>query len=135
MQFQVHMVDDDKVLCSGKHYAGDDAPGSSMPANRKITFKDKKVSETSSLPSSLVWTSTDRMDSEEGQHMSRDLYHRLDQLELSEGKSSLDPYERARRGLEVLTDKQNLARPLRVPGRGTQPTEVTEGETTVSSKF
>ena len=53
------MVDDDKVLCSGKHYAGDNAPGSSMPTNRKITFKDKKVSETSSLPSSPVWTSTD----------------------------------------------------------------------------
>ena len=99
MQFQVHMADDDKKLRSGKHYAGDDAPGSSMPANRKITFKDKKVSETSSLPSSPVWTSTDGMDSEEGQRMSRDLYHRLDQLGLSERKSSLDPYERARRGL------------------------------------
>ena len=105
MQFQVHTADDDKVLRSGKRYAGDNAPGSSIPANRKITFKDKKVSETSSLPSSPVWTSTDGMDSEEGQHMSRDLYHRLDQLGLSEGKSSLDPYERARRGLEVLTDK------------------------------
>ena len=135
MQFQVHMADDDKVLRSGKCYAGDDAPGSSIPANRKITFKNKKVSETSSLPSSPVWTSTDGMDSEEGQHMSRDLYHGLDQLGLSEGKSSLDPYERARRGLEVLTDKRNLARPLRVPGRGTQPTEVTEGGTTVSSQI
>ena len=135
MQFQVHTADDGKVLCSGKHYTGDDAPGSSMPANRKITFKDKKVLETSLLPSSPVWTSTDGMDSEEGQHMSRDLYHRLDQLGLSEGKSSLDPYERARRGLEVLTDKRNLARPLRVPGRGTQPTEVTEGGTTVSSQI
>ena len=135
MQFQVHTADDDKVLHSGKHYAGNDAPGSSIPANRKITFKDKKVSETSSLPSSPVWTSTDGIYSEEGQRMSRDLYHRLDQLGLSEGKSSLDPYERARRGLEVLTDKQNLARPLRVPGRGTQPTEVTEGGTTVSSQI
>ena len=67
--------------------------------------------------------------------MSRDLYRRLDQLGLSEGKSSLDLYERARRGLEVLTDKRNLARPLRVPGRGTQPTEVTEGGTTVSSQI
>ena len=103
MQFQVHMADDDKILCSGKRYAGEDAPGSSMPANRKITFKDKKVSETSSLPSSPVGTSTDGMDSEEGQCMSRDLHRRLDQLGLSEGKSSLDPYERARRGLEVLT--------------------------------
>ena len=135
MQFQVHTADDDKVLHSGKRYTGDDAPGSSMPANRKITFKDKKVSETSSLPSSPVWTSTDGMDSEEGQHMSRDLYHRLDQLGLSEGKSSLDPYERARRGLEVLTDRRNLARPLRVPGRGTQPTEVTEGGTTASAQI
>ena len=106
-----------------------------MPANRKITFKDKKVSETSSLPSSPVGTSTDGMDSEQGQHMSRDLYCRLDQLGLSEGKSSLDPYERAKRGLEVLTDKHNLARPLRVLGRGTQPTEVTEGGTTVSSQI
>ena len=135
MQFQVHMVDDDKILHSGKHYAGEDAPGPLMPANRKITFKDKKVSETSSLLSSLVGTSTDGMDSEEGQRMSRDLYRRLDQLGLSEGKSSLDPYERARRGLEALTDKRNLARPLRVPGRGTQPTEVTEGGTTVSSQI
>ena len=135
MQFQVHMADDDKILRGGKHYGGEDAPGSLMPANRKITFKDKKVSETSSLPSSPVGTSTDGMDSEEGQRMSRDLYCRLDQLGLSEGKSSLDPYERARRGLEVLTDKRNLARPLRVPGRGTQPTEVTEGETTVSSQI
>ena len=105
MQFQVHTVDDDKVLRTGKCYAGDDAPGSSMPANRKIMFKDKKVSETSSLLSSPVGTSTDGMDSEEGQCMSRDLYHRLDLLGLSKGKSSLDPYERARRGLEVLTDK------------------------------
>ena len=135
MQFQVHTADDDKILRSSKRYAGDDAPGSSIPANRKITFKDKKVSEMSSLPSSPVWTSTDGMDSEEGQRMSRDLYHRLDQLGLSEGKSSLDPYERARRGLEVLTDKCNLARPLRVPGKGTQPTEVTEGGTTVSSQI
>ena len=135
MQFQVHMADDDKILHGGKRYGGEDAPGSSMPANRKITFKDKKVSEMSSLPSSPVGTSTDGMDSEEGQRMSRDLYHRLDQLGLSEGKSSLDPYERARRGLEVLTDKRNLARPLRVPGRGTQPTEVTEGGTTVSSQI
>ena len=116
MQFQVHTADDDKILRGGKHYGGKDAPGSSMPANRKITFKDKKISETSSLPSSPVGTSTDGMDSEEGQRMSRDLYRRLDQLGLSEGKSSLDPYERARRVLEVLTDKRNLARPLRVPG-------------------
>ena len=50
-------------------------------------------------------------------------------------KSSLNPYERARRGLEVLTDKRNLSRPLRVPGRGTQPTEVSEGGTTVSSQI
>ena len=64
-----------------------------------------------------------------------DMYHRLDQLGLFEGKSSLDPYERATRGLEVLTDKQNLARALRVPGRGTQPTEVTEEGTTVSSQI
>ena len=135
MQFQVHTADDDKILHGGKRYGGEDAPGSSMPANRKITFKDKKISETSSLPSSPVGTSTNGMDSEEGQRMSRDLYRRLDQLGLSEGKSSLDPYERARRGLEVLTDKRNLARPLRVPGRGTQPTEVTEGGTTVSSQI
>ena len=135
MQFQVHTADDDKLLRCGKRYGGEDAPGSSIPANRKITFKDKKISETSSLPTSPVETSTDGMDSEEGQRMSRELYRRLDQLGLSEGKSSLNPYERARRGLEVLTDKRNLARPLRVPGRGTQPTEVSEGGTTVSSKI
>ena len=63
------------------------------------------------------------------------LYHRLDQLGLSEGKSSLNPYERVRRGLEVLRDKCNLSRPLRVPGRGTQPTEVSEGGTRVSSQI
>ena len=135
MQFQVHTADDDKMLCCGKRYGGEDAPGSSIPANRKITFKDKKIAETSSLPSSPVGTSTDGMDSEEGQQMSRELYRRLDQLGLSEGKSSLNPYERARRGLEVLTDKRNLSRPLRVPGRGTQPTEVSEGGTTVSSQI
>ena len=135
MQFQVHTADDDKLLRCGKRYGGEDAPGSSIPANRKITFKDKKIAETSSLPASPVETSTDGMDSEEGQRMSRELYRRLDQLGLSEGKSSLNPYERARRGLEVLTDKRNLARPLRVPGRGTQPTEVSEGGTTVSSKI
>ena len=135
MQFQVHTADDDKLLRCGKCYGGEDAPGSLIPANRKITFKDKKIAETSSLPTSLVETSTDGMDSEEGQRMSRELYRRLDQLGLSEGKSSLNPYERARRGLEVLTDKRNLARPLRVPGRGTQPTEVSEGGTTVSSKI
>ena len=135
MQFQVHTADDDKLLRCGKRYGGEDAPGSSIPANRKITFKGKKIAETSSLPTSPVETSTDGMDSEEGQRMSRELYRRLDQLGLSEGKSSLNPYERARRGLEVLTDKRNLARPLRVPGRGTQPTEVSEGGTTVSSKI
>ena len=75
------------------------------------------------------------MDSEEGQRMSRELYRRLDQLGLSEGKSSLNPYERVKRGLEVLTDKRSLSRLLRVPGRGTQPTEVSEGGTTVSSKI
>ena len=135
MQFQVHTADDDKMLRCGKRYGGEDAPGSSIPANRKITFKDKKIAETSSLPTSPVETSTDGMDSEEGQRMSRELYRRLDQLGLSEGKSSLNPYERARRGLEVLTDKRNLSRPLRVPGRGTQPTEVSEGGTTVSSQI
>ena len=135
MQFQVHTADDDKILRCGKSYGGEYTPGSSIPANRKITFRDKKISETSSLPSSPVGTSTDGMDSEEGQQMSRELYRRLDQLGLSEGKSSLDPYERTRRGLEVLTDKRNLARPLRVPGRGTQPTEVSEGGTTVSSQI
>ena len=135
MQFQVHTTDDDKLLRCGKRYGGEDAPGSSIPANRKITFKDKKIVETSSLPASPVETSTDGMDSEEGQRMSRELYRRLDQLGLSEGKSSVNPYERARRGLEVLTDKHNLSRPLRVPGRGTQPTEVSEGGTTVSSKI
>ena len=135
MQFQVHTADDDKMLRCGKRYGGKDAPGSSIPANRRITFKDKKIAGTSSLPSSPVGTSTDGMDSEEGQQMSRELYRRLDRLGLSEGKSSLDPYERARRGLEVLTDKHNLSRPLRVPGRGTQPTEVSEGGTTVSSQI
>ena len=135
MQFQVHTADDDKMLRCGKRYGGKDAPGSSIPANRKITFKDKKIAETSSLPSSPVGTSTDGMDSEEGQQMSRELYRRLGELGLSEGKSSLNPYERARRGLEVLTDKRNLSRLLRVPGRGTQPTEVSEGGTTVSSQI
>ena len=96
---------------------------------------DRAIAETSSLPSSPVGTSTDGMDSEEGQWVSRELYRRLDQLGLSEGKSSLNPYERARRGLEVLKDKRNLSRPLRVPGRGTQPTEVSEGGTTMSSKI
>ena len=42
MQFQVH-TDDDKMLCCGKRYGGEDVPGSSIPANRKITFKDKKI--------------------------------------------------------------------------------------------
>ena len=135
MQFQVHTADDDKFLRCGKSYGGEYTPGASMPEKRRITFKDKKVAESSSLPSSPVGTSTNGMDSEEGQCMSRDLYRRLDQLGLTEGKSSLDPYERARRGLGVLTDKRNLSRPLRVPGRGTQPTEVTEGATTVSSQI
>ena len=63
MQFQVHTADDDKMLRCGKRYGGEDAPGSSIPANRMITFKDKKIAETSSLPSSPVGTSTDGMDS------------------------------------------------------------------------
>ena len=50
MQFQVHTADDDKMLRCGKRYGGKDAPRSSIPANRKITFKDKKIAETSSLP-------------------------------------------------------------------------------------
>ena len=58
MQFQVHTADDDKLLRCGKRYGGEDAPGSSIPANRKITFKDKKIAETSSLPASPVETST-----------------------------------------------------------------------------
>ena len=127
MQFQVHTADDDKMLRCGKRYGGEDASGSSIPANRKITFKDKKIAETSSLPTSLVETSTDGMDSEEGQRMSRELYRRLDQLGLSEGKS-LNPYERLRRGLEVLTDKRNLSRPLRVPGRGLNLQKFPKGE-------
>ena len=135
MQFQVHTADDDKLLRCGKSYGGEYTPGPSMPEKRRIIFKDKKIVETSSLLASLVETSTDGMDSEEGQRMSRELYRRLDQLGPSEGKSSLNPYKRARRGLEVLTDKRNLSRPLRVPGRGTQPTEVSEGGTTVSSQI
>ena len=135
MQFQVHTADDDKMLHSGKRYAGDGPPGALASTNKKITFKDKKVSETFSLPSSHVGTSTDGMDSEEGQCMSKDLYHRLDQLGLSKGKSSLDPYERAKRGLEVLTDKRNLAHRLRILGRQTQPVEVTEGGMTASSQI
>ena len=46
MQFQVHTADDDKILRCGKRYGGEDAPGSSIPTNRKITFKDKKIAET-----------------------------------------------------------------------------------------
>ena len=47
MQFQVHTADDDKILRCGKSYGGEYTPGSSMPANRRITFKDKKIAETS----------------------------------------------------------------------------------------
>ena len=72
-------MDDDKLLCCGKSYGGEYTPGASMPEKRRITFKDKKIAETSSLPSSLVGTSTDGMDSEEGQQMSKELYRRLDQ--------------------------------------------------------
>ena len=50
--------------------------------------------------------------------MSRELYRRLDQLALSERKSSLNPYERARRGLEVLTDKRNLIQTTESSGKG-----------------
>ena len=67
MQFQVHTVDDDKILHCGKSYGGEYTPGASMPEKRRITFKDKKIAETSLLPSSPVGTSTDGMDSEEGQ--------------------------------------------------------------------
>ena len=97
MQFQVHMADDDKLLCSGKCYAGDDAPGSSIPANRKIILRTRKFQRRLRCRPPQCGLPPMGMDSEEGQHMSRDLYHRLDQLGLSEGKSSLDPYERARR--------------------------------------
>ena len=135
MQFQVHTAEDDKMLRSGKRYAEKAAPGNTPPANRKLTFKDHKVKETLSLPSSPVEMSTEGMDSEEGQKVSKDLYYRLDKLGVTKGKSSLDPYERARRGLEVLADKQNLARPLRVSGRGRQRVEVSEGGTTVSSQI
>ena len=116
MQFQVHTADDDKILRSGKHYTGKDTPGSSAPTNRKITFKDKRVSETSSLPSSPVGTSTNGMDSEEGQHMSRDLYHHLDQLGLSKGKSSLDPgvIEEGAGGVDRQT---KLSQTVKSPGK------------------
>ena len=67
MQFQVHTADDDKILRCGKSYGGEYTPGALMPEKRRITFKDKKIAETSSLPSSPVGTSTDGMDSEEGQ--------------------------------------------------------------------
>ena len=77
MQFQVHTADGDKILRCGKSYGGEYTPGSSMPANRRITFKDKKIAETSSLPSSPVGTSTVGMDSEEGQQMSRELLEAL----------------------------------------------------------
>ena len=84
MQSQVHTADDDKLLHCGKSYGGEYTPGASMPEKRRITFNDKKVVETSSLPSSPVGTSTNGTDSEEGQRMSRELYRRLDQLGLSE---------------------------------------------------
>ena len=46
MQFQVHTADDDQLLRCGKSYGGEDALGSLIPANRKITFKHKKIAET-----------------------------------------------------------------------------------------
>ena len=66
MQFQVHTADDDKIVRGSKSYGGEYTPGPSMPEKKRITFKDKKVAEMSSLPSSPVGTSTDGMDSEEG---------------------------------------------------------------------
>ena len=50
MQFQVHTADDDKILHGGKSYGGEYTPGPSMPEKKRITFKDKKVAETSLLP-------------------------------------------------------------------------------------
>ena len=36
MQFQVHTVDDDKLLRCGKSYAGEYTPGASVPEKRRI---------------------------------------------------------------------------------------------------
>ena len=123
MQFQVHTADDDQVLRGRRVYPAWVA----SPTSRKIMFKDKKISETASLPSSLIETSTEGMDSEEGQQLSRKLYKCIDQLGLSKGRSSIVPYVRAKKGLDRLTGKKGIVRTLKLPKGDTQP-EVTEGE-------
>ena len=130
LQFQAHTADDDQVLRGGHEYP----TRVTSPTSRKITFKDKKISETMSLPSSPIETSTEGMDSEEGQQLSRRLYKRIDQLGLSKGRSSIDPYVRAKRGLDRLTSKKSIVRTLKVPKGHTQP-EITEGGMEVRSQI
>ena len=87
-----------------------------------------------SLPSSPIETSTEGMDSEEGQQLSRKLYKHIDQLGLSKGRSSIDPYVRAKKGLDRLTGKKSVVQTLKVLKGDTQP-EVTEGGTKVRSQI
>ena len=45
VRFRVRATDGGGLLRCGGRYGGEDALGSSIPANRKITFKHKKIAE------------------------------------------------------------------------------------------
>ena len=82
MQFQVCPAEDDGKL---RTHSGRQYPRGALPANKKQPiFKDRRISSPVSLTSSPVETSTtEGMDSEEGQRISSQLYKSLCSLGLN----------------------------------------------------
>ena len=112
MQFQVHEPGDDALTrtCSGRAYS------KALPAQ---PVKKRTVVRVKSLPSppygSLVESSTEGMDSEEGQEISRQLYKRIDQLGLSKGSASLGSVIKTDKTMSFPQVKEALREPTRPP--------------------
>ena len=110
MQFQVHEPGHEALTQtrSGKSYSKVSLP----PPTKK-----KTVVRVKSLPSSpyrsLVESSTEGMDSEEGWKVSHQLYKRIDQLGFSRGSASLGPVIKTDKTLSFPEVKEALREPMR----------------------
>ena len=107
MQYQVHPPSDEALsrTRSGRLYAKSVGP---LPTSRKIKIKDRTPMDTASAPSSLLESSTEGMDSEEGRRVSREVYRRIDELGLNKGRASLDTIVSAGRGDQPSITKESL---------------------------
>ncbi|MCG8625544.1 MAG: hypothetical protein MJE68_26540, partial [Proteobacteria bacterium] len=111
MQFQVCPAGDDGKLRtrSRKQY-----PRGALPANKKHVFKERKISSPVSLTSSLVETSTtEGMDSKEGQRISSQLYKSLCKLGLNPGPAVADMYTDPQRELLYATDRETAIKTIK----------------------